>query len=239
MSAGVMVREHRSQLLQLRGLADRDIVALLAAVEGLPVAEVRNVLIAALPELVEPYVSASGELAAVMFEDLRAEAGRRGVFYAQVPDVMPPIARIEGTARWAVGSLVDESLGSTVQSRMSGSVARMIMDASRDTMQANGSREQVRFQRMARAGACAFCGMLASRPPWMAYTSEAKANAASHDDCRCVVTPLYPGSEMSDLARVEREKWERMYRDVVATSDSGAVSVKGTLANWRQEHGTK
>src|SRR5690625_3661040 len=220
-------------------MADRDLVALLAAVEGLPVAEVRNVLIGALPDLVGPYVTASGELAAVMFEDLRAEAGRRGVFYASVPDVMPAPARIEGTARWAVGSLADESLGSTVQSRMSGSLARMIMDASRDTMQANGARERVRFQRMARTQACAFCGMLASRPPWMAYTSEAKANAASHDDCRCVVTPLYPGSEMAALARVEREKWERKYRESVVTTEHGVVSFKGTLANWRKEHGTR
>src|SRR5690625_2577924 len=116
MSAEAMVREHRSQLMQLRGMADRDLVALLAAVEGLPVAEVRNTLIAAIPELVAPYVTASGELAAVMFEDLRAEAGRRGVFYADVPDVMPPLARIEGTSRWAVGSLADDTLGSTVQS---------------------------------------------------------------------------------------------------------------------------
>lgn len=234
-----MVLEHRQQLMRLRSLADADLAALIAAVEGLSVADVRNVLIGALPDLVGPYVGAAGELAAVLFEDLRVEAGRRGTFYAD--SAVSPLApeRVSSTSRWAVSPLADPSLDSTVMSRLSGSVARMIMDGSRDTIVANGAREQTRFQRMARPGACAFCGMLASRPPYMAYTSEAKAAAASHDDCRCVVVGLYPGSEMADLARVEREKWSELYVDAVASGEGGGVSAKATLKRWREVHGTK
>lgn len=175
MSAQSMVSSHRSQLMQLRGLADRDLAALLAAVSGAPVAEVRDTLIGALPEVVAPYLAASGELAAVLIEDLRAEAGRRGVFYAESAAPVLAPAKVDGTVRWAVAPLADETLDATVATRLSGSVARAIMDASRDTMMTNGAREGIRFQRMPRPGCCAFCGMLASRPPWMAYKSEASA----------------------------------------------------------------
>lgn len=177
MSAQSMVSDHRTQLIQMRGLADADVAALLRVVSGADVAVVRDALIDALPEILAPYLTASGELAAVLTEDLRAEAGRRGVFYAE--SVAPAVApgRIDGTVRWAVSPLADEALGSTVSSRLSGAVARMVMDASRDTMMLNGEREGVRFQRMPRPGCCAFCGMLASRPPWMAYKSAASASA--------------------------------------------------------------
>lgn len=234
-----MVLEHRQQLMQIRSLADSDILALLDALDGLPVVDVRNALIQVLPELVAPYVNAAGELSAVMFEDLRVEAGRRGTFYANSAASSLAPERVSSTARWAVSPMVDESLASTVFSRLSGSVARMVMDGSRDTMLANGAREKLRFQRMARPNACAFCGMLASRPAYMAYTSEAKAAAASHDDCRCVVTALYPGSEMAELAALERESWSEKYVRAVSTNDRGAVSAKGTLAAWRQVNGSK
>lgn len=234
-----MIRTHRQQLMQLRSLADVDLLSLLDALGGLSVVEVRNALIQVLPELVAPYTAAAGELAAVMFEDLRVEAGRRGVFYADMAAPALAPERVSSTARWAVSPMVDSSLDSTVLSRLSGSVARMIMDGSRDTMLANGAREKLRFQRMARPNACAFCGMLASRPAYMAYTSEAKAAAASHDDCRCVVAALYPGSEMAELASVERDRWSEKYARATTTDASGAVSTKGTLSAWRRMNNSK
>lgn len=171
-----MVREHRQQLMQLRSLADADLRALLQAISGESVAGVRDALIEALPELIAPYATASGELAAVLFEDLRAEAGRRGVFYVDTVELAPAAGKVEATARWAVAPLADEALEATVQTRLSGALGRIIMDGSRDTMMANGARESVRFQRMPRPGCCAFCGMLASRPAWMAYKSAASAS---------------------------------------------------------------
>lgn len=297
MSAESMVREHRSQLIQLRSMADADIRSLLAVVQSMPVAEVRDLLIEALPEIVAPYTTASGELAAVLFEDLRAEAGRRGVFYADVVAPLPPPSKVDATARWAVAPLADEALGSSVQTRLTGAVGRMIMDASRETVEVNGARESVRFQRMARPGACAFCGMLASRPPYMAYRSAGSAGEvvgrgtdesvnfnpdgtqrlfgnrmakgikargsqslgdAYHDDCRCVVMPIYGGSEMAELARVERDSWAQKYSEALppertdgmtlAEMDAAirrgesvveARDIKQILSNWRKVHGTR
>lgn len=244
-----MVREHRQHLLQLRALADTDLRALLAAAEGLGVAGTRNLLIAALPELLAPYLTASGELAAVLFEDLRAEAARRGTFYAAPADSIPASARVDALSRWAVAPLADDALDSTVFTRLSGSAARMIMDASRDTMAANGSRERVGFQRMPRPGACAFCQMLASRGA--VYSSDESAGGrvtysrdgkswtgtSSHDDCHCVVMPVYSGTEMASLAQAEQERFEGLYVKASKAAEGGGA--KAVLASWRKVHGTK
>lgn len=270
------MQEHRQQLMQLRSLADADVAALLAAVSGESVADVRNALIDVLPELMAPYLTASGELAAVLFEDLRVEAGVRGTFYAESAAPALTAARVDGTARWAVAPLADDALSATVQSRLAGSMMRAIMDSSRDTMQANGARQGTRFQRMARPGACAFCGILASRPPWMSYRSSesaggvvgrgsdrtgldaagnrlsggvgggvharGKANLgdAYHDDCRCVVMPIYGGTEMANLAKVEREAWEQKYAEAIPGDDNplNARNMKDMAANWRKVHGS-
>lgn len=237
MNASTMVREHRSQLSQLRALADRDLFALLREIEGAGVVETRNILIQVLPELVAPYTTASGELAAVLFEDLRSEAGRRGVFYAQATGTAPATERVASTAAWAVEALRVEALESTLQSRLSGAVAKLVFDASRETMLANSGRESVGFQRMPRPGCCAFCGMLASRGA--AYSSRASA-AAGHDDCRCVVMPVYPGTPMAELASVESDKYETMYRQSLTDEDGNSLSsTKDILAEWRKYHGTK
>lgn len=225
--------------MQLRQLADRDLRALLALLDGESVAGVREALIVALPELLAPYLSASGELAATLFEDLRAEAGRRGTFYAEVAAAELAGARVDRTARWAVAPLVDDSLESSVGSRLSGSMARAIMDASRDTMALNGGREGTQFQRMPRPGCCAFCGMLASRPTSMAYRSRESASAGSHDSCHCVVVPVYAGTEMAEVAAATRKRYEEMYQQVASEDSTGARAMKETLAAWRAEHGTR
>ena len=213
MSAQSMVAEHRAQLIQLRGLADTDLRALLSALGSEPVESVRSALIEVLPELAAPYLTAAGEMAAVLFEDIRVEAGRRGAFYAEAvaPAITP--GKADATVRWAVSPLADESLKSTVESRVSGSLARSIMDASRVTMQTNGAREKLRFQRVPRGGAstCDFCVKLASRPQWMAYSSEASAQAGSHDNCHCVVIPMYPGTEMASLGVATQKRFWRRY----------------------------
>src|SRR5690606_20572150 len=117
------------------------------------------------------------DAAAVLLEELYALAGQR------MP-VMGPAAllepqRVDSLARWAVGPMVDESLDSSVLSRLTGSATRMIFESSRLTMHEGVTRNpvgtRVYFQRMPRADCCAFCGLLASRPPSMAYRSETSA----------------------------------------------------------------
>lgn len=277
-----MVRDHRQQLGQLKALADADLAALLALLDSGDVAGVRNVLIEALPEILRPYTTAAGELAAVLFEDLRAEAGVRGVFYATAAETVMPVSQVDAVARWSVTPLADEALASTPLTRLAGFAARAIFDSSRETIGQNGLRDSTQnigFQRMARANCCAFCGLLASRPLYMAYKSEASAGgvvgrgvdtsanfntdgsqrlfgnrmaggvkkrgvrelgSSTHNDCKCVVVPLYPGTEMSELARVEREKFQLMYQQSLTGDNNEPLSgTKEILAEWRSYHGTK
>lgn len=248
MNAQTTIREHRSQLIQLRRLADKDLAMLLNAVSSADVAEVRNLLILAFPEIVAPYEAAATELAAVMFEELRAEAGRRGVFYADPARSAANTARVDATVRWAVAPLADETLASTPLSRLSGSVSRIIMDASRQTVQLNGERDSVSFQRMPRPGACAFCQMLASRGSdyrsedsaggKVTYSRDGKSwtGTSSHDDCHCVVMPVYPGTAMASLAQAEQKKFDQMYVKASKLSEGG--SAQEVLAAWRKAHGT-
>lgn len=276
MAAVDSVNELRGQLVQLTALADRDIRAVLAALDRDDVAQVREVLKEVLPELLGPYMGASGELSAVWFEGLRAEAGRRGVFYAETGLLDIPAAKVDGLARWAVAPLVDESLGSTVGTRLSGAVQRLIFDASRDTLSENGVRDKVsHFQRMPRPNCCAFCGMLASRPVYMGYRSEASAGgvvgrgsirsgldgvgkrlgggvggginargkrelgSTTHDDCKCIAIPVYPGTEMASLAKATRLDFEKKYQQAGSDEDGKSLyETKDILAEYRRYHGT-
>lgn len=277
MAAVDSVNEHRQQLIKLTSLADRDVRAIMAALDRDDVAQVRGVLKEVLPELLQPYMAASGELSAVWFEGLRAEAGKRGVFYAATIPLEVPASRVDSLARWAVAPLADESLSSTVGTRLSGAVQRLIFDASRDTLAENGVRDNVsHFQRMPRAGCCAFCGMLASRPVYMAYKSMASAGgivgrgstrtgfdaegnrlvggiggginargkrelgSTTHDDCKCIAIPVYPGTEMAGLAKATRLDFEKKYQQSLTDEAGNSLSApKDILAEWRRYHGTR
>lgn len=250
MNASTVVREHRFVLGKLRGLADRDLVGLLAALDGLSVAATRNALIEVVPGLLAPYEAAASELAAVTYEDLRAASSARGTFYAETAPMAFTGTRAEATARWAVGAIVDEGLDATLFSRLAGSSARAIFDASRSTMQMNTLRDKVKvgYQRMARPGCCAFCGMLASRGAVygtqssgggrVRYERDGKSwtGTETHDDCHCVVMPVFAGSEMEYLAKADQSKFEALY--VKASRASDGSDTKSILAAWRQENGS-
>lgn len=248
----------------------------MAALDRDDVAQVREVLKEVLPELVGSYADAAGELSAVWFEGLRAEAGKRGVFYAETVPLELPASKMDSLARWAVAPLADDSLDSTVGTRLSGAVQRLIFDASRDTLTENGVRDKVsHFQRMPRSGCCAFCGMLASRPVYMGYRSEASAGgvvgrgsmrtgldeggnrlaggiggginsrgkrelgSTTHDDCKCIAIPVYPGTEMAGLAKATRLDFEKKYQQAGAGEDGKSLyATKDILAEWRRYHGT-
>ena len=173
-----IVEDHRTDLNALRKLALSDLAAVVAVVRGFEPAEAREVLKEAIPDLMDPFMGAASDSAAVLLEELYAQAGRRVPTIAPAPLLEP--ARVDSLARWAVTPMVDEALDSSVLSRLTGAATRMIFDSSRTTMQngitRNPTGTQVMFQRMPRADCCAFCGMLASRPAYMAYRSESTAS---------------------------------------------------------------
>ena len=113
---------------------------------------------------------------------------------ANVPpsEYLPTASKIDRLARWAVVPMVDDSLESTVVSRVAGAAERMLYDSARLTVTrgvisnyyarknrryGNVTRDaagkQVMFQRFPAIGACDFCQMLAGRGA--VYLTEASA----------------------------------------------------------------
>jgi hypothetical protein len=260
------IEAYRRGSSDLTALALREVNDVLSFLGDANPVTVRNSLIQLLPEIVGPYITASGELAATWYEDLRSSSVG-GTYYATASGELNQ-ARINSLVRYGVKPLFGQS-SSTVLSLIGGGVQRMVSGAGRATIADNASRDRVRvgFARIARPDACAFCGMLASRGA--EYASEASAggvvgrgvSAAStkgkaggqgkglrgrgsraigsndyHDSCHCVVAPVFRGDTFATEAAAP---FKALYDDAFEINEGGAISAKETLANWRQVHGTK
>ncbi|MFF2054120.1 hypothetical protein ACFVU2_21115 [Leifsonia sp. NPDC058194] len=170
------IEAYRDTLTALSTRAVDDVGLLLAAVgtDGDPV-KIRDLLIDAFPAVIQPYVTASGELSAAWYEDLR-HAAVGGEFYATTVANLNA-DQMAASVRWAVGPLFGQS-NSTVLALLSGTTQRAVADAGRNTIDTNARKDVVStsWSRVARPGACEFCTMLAGRGP--VYRSEDAAGVA-------------------------------------------------------------
>lgn len=175
-----IIEQHRSDLTALRALAAADLASVVALIRNMDVGDARELLKEAIPDLMDPFMGAASDLGAVLLDELYAQAGRRppvGIPEAPLLDR----GRVDRLSRWAVTPMVDESLDSTVLSRLSGAATKMIFESANlttiDGVTRHESGQRIYFQRIPRANACAFCQLLASRPMSMAYRSEQTAGA--------------------------------------------------------------
>lgn len=178
---------HRRDLERLWAAASKDINAVAFAVRKLPVADAREVLKVALPDLMDPFLGVASDSSAVLLDELY-----RITVNVPASEYLPSPQKVDRMARWAVTPMVDEALESTVLSRVAGSAERMLYDSARltvtrgvtshflarknrrygDVTRLDGDRI-VKFQRFPAAGACDFCKMTASRGA--VYRTEASA----------------------------------------------------------------
>lgn len=160
--AALSVAQHRAQIDGLSTLVFGDLNRLLRSLEGKSPVVVRDTLLAAAPELVGPYLSASGDLTASWYEDLRRDAVG-GTFYATSSGEVNS-AQLNALVRYGVSPLFGQS-ASTALSLIGGGMQRMVAGASRDTIDTNARKDVVStsWARVARPGACEFCTMLAGR----------------------------------------------------------------------------
>lgn len=231
----------------------------------------RDALLLAYPELVAPFMGAATEVAAEWYMQLRAGAGITSGF---VPVLGPtaPLAQLQAGVRYSLSPLFQPQkfIGSDVLTMLAGFTQRMIADSGRDTI-ANSTAIETRrtyYQRVPKAGCCAFCALIASRGA--AYRSAESAGAVQgrgvdasetagkvggqgkglksrgsqaigdsyHDHCRCVVVPKFPGADNDYLDYVEKH-FSDQYGEVAAENANNGRDLKKTLAAWRQEYGTK
>lgn len=139
-----------------------------------------------LPALIETYGSAAATLAANWYDEQREKLEVPGRFLA-VP-VDKPDTGAHALVGWAVKEATDLD---ALQSLVLGGVQRRIADFSRETV-AFSAVEDPRatgWQRVG-SGECAFCDMLIGRG---AVYTEATADFASHDHCKCSAAPAFEG----------------------------------------------
>lgn len=126
----------------------------------------RDALLATYPELMAPYMSAAGEVAAQWYMELRAQAGVTAPYVA-VAAVGASSEQLQAGLRYSLSPLFQPQkfLGSDVLSLLAGFSQKMIVNVGRDTVSGNAGldRVRVRYARVPRLGCCSFCALLASR----------------------------------------------------------------------------
>lgn len=179
-------RQHRKDLAALYLLADRDLSALFRDFDSPDSA--RDGLMDVLPRLLALYGAAAAALGADWYDDLRDEAGARGVFTA-IPAELPDRGRTDALARWAVGPLFTDAPDFLVAlSLASGGLQRSIANADRDTIRISAVEDrQARGWSRAGIGDCDYCR---ERLGGVVYT-DASVDFGSHDRCNCIAVPEF------------------------------------------------
>lgn len=281
------LEKHRRELAALWSMASKDLPGLVFEMRRLEVAEARELLKLALPDLMDPFLGAASDMSAVLLDELY-----RMTVNVPPSEYLPTAGRIDGMARWAVTPMVDESLESTVLTRVTGAAERMFYDSARLTVERgvitnfldrrnrrygqitrdeDGNR--VRFQRFPAVGACDFCKMTASRG--VVYNTAASAGGVVgrgvdaslavdthgkrrkgfvggmggdvkargkqslgsdyHDACRCLVQPVFRGTEIASYAAEVRKRYEDEYTGAFTAADGAALTTDAEImARWRE-----
>jgi len=180
---------HRRDLAELTGLAQNDLTLIWAKFNTATAA--RDGLIELLPRLVAIYGSAAATLGADWYDEMRAAAKVKGRFRA-IPAELPDQGRTDALARWGVTPLFQaEPNYASALTMVAGGLQRIISDADRQSVMGSASADPSAdgWQRTG-SGECAFCDMIISRG---AVFSEATADFASHDHCKCSCEIAFSG----------------------------------------------
>lgn len=190
MPSATQLREHRAAIASLTDLAKTDLATVFRQVETGD--QAREALLDVLPPLADAYGEASATLAADWYDELRDQAGIAKRFAAVPADAIPR-EQAEALARWAVGPMfAADPAKETALAKAQGGVQRLVANMDRLTIAKSTGLDPAgaRFARVASAGGCPFCRMLAGRGA--VYHSEATAGGHQyHDHCHCIVVPSW------------------------------------------------
>jgi hypothetical protein len=201
--------------------------------------QTRDLLVAASPDLVNPYASAAAKLTATWYDQLVPDSS-----YRAVTAPLPPEAELAASVRWAVTPLFGPTEAATTDvplERLAGSMQRRVFDASRDTVALNVEAEpETRYVRYASATACAFCRMLSLRTQGY-YLSEHSARYVVgrkrgadvyprgtqaigekyHDHCKCIAVAIRAGDTWKPPDYVNR--WSQEFEDAKKKASGGSI----------------
>lgn len=179
----------RSETAKLVRLADQDLTRLWRLVAQGASAEVA--LRDLLPAIVTDYGSVGAAMAAEWYDQQREKVAARGRFTA-----LPVEADDRGAQAligWALKEAVDDT---SLAALIAGGVQRRIADHARYTVARNSVEDRAArgWQRVGNGGCKdGFCDMLIGRG---AVYSEASADFAAHDNCKCSAVPAWGGEPL-------------------------------------------
>ena len=180
------------------------------------------------PDIVIPAIDIAAEAAAAYYD----AAG--DVPFGATPAAAPDSAVLRASARWA---LVKGTAETGLQ-LLQGSTHRRVFNAARETVMDNAAREPgARWARRARADACGFCRMLATRD--VVYTSAKAATMHRqgarhkdhkyHDNCHCLAVAVRPGKLYKPPAYVQQ--WNEEYK---AITRAVGINPAAVSSEWNK-----
>lgn len=253
MTTPQQAEEYRLSQARLTRLIRRDVDRFVLNLRRSPMPRALELLVEFLSALTDEYGPISATLAADYYESLRAVSV--GTNFTARPTLPDLAERIDGTARWLVGEMIDPAdvgkpaatlkVVDAKPSALAGAAQKYVQEYGRRTIIDNVGRDETRplWARVPAGETCAFCLMLASRGA--VYTSERDAGGLGHvfhDECDCQPTVTWGGG-WADLPYDP----EPLYQAYLAAGGSGAerdpskwgsgLPVEQILANLRRNEG--
>jgi hypothetical protein len=213
MVTAAQVDDYRTVIDQMATAATADGVRLINAIDTPNPVLFRTRLVETLPDLLQPYYTASAEYSAVWYEELRRQALGGGYAARSYTDL--PVDSTTKIAQQIVRPLFGQG-SATVLSLMALQFQKTVASAGRDTLTRNVQSDTARvsYARVPKAGCCAFCALLASRGA--AYGSSKAAGGV-------VGRGVERGVRIDSLGR--------------GIVRGGGVKTSGTLAVGNKYHG--
>ncbi len=185
----------------------------------------------AFPDIVIPYHQLAAEFSASAFEEDFPEVVATVAVAVAEP---PPVDKLRTSAQWALGADGRKALD-----RMNGTMQRAIYDGDRDTTVINAESNGMRWMRVARPNACAFCRLLASRTSDL-YRSEENALGVvgrSVDLSTADRRMIAQGSMTREEALARRDELESVYRIGARRFSPRARRLRNTTAKNKRTYG--
>lgn len=259
----VSAAEKRLILDNLSRLAEADIARMWRAAELQTDKEFTAYVVAAFPDIVDPYQQMAAQFSATVFEEDFPAITSAAIVAAALPQ-----EQLAKSAQWALGAD-----GAAAIDRMVGTSQRAIYNGDRETTVINASENEMRWVRVARPDACEFCKLLSARATsGVTYSgagvrkkidpttgkafadgrlttvvsgrrrtgSKQGAGKEYHDNCHCVVRAIPKRTDaMEYLSETEPRYAElaQRFQDEYekAAANAPEQGTKSLLAEWRRQ----
>ena len=239
------INEFSGALGELAAKSGEAASSLMSRIGSLAPDEARAFVTDAYPVLLDPFLSASGELTAAWYAEqpTAAPLAKGAAAFIPTPALLPPADQLAISARWALTQ--NDAL-----TALRGSAVRSTMNASRDTVVDNAALEGVKWVRHAQPNACGFCKMLATRTGGysgrnvklnqktgkleLRVSGRVRGTRSTgqkyHDHCRCTAVPLRDGVyEPPDYVQQWTEEYNAAFTpgmkltDIARALDAGRI----------------